>query len=222
VLLRGERAPRDWRAFAALAIVSAAVAFGLTAALDLNPALRWAVRDVGAVAADGLPLVFFTGWISNLGVLGWFATATAGILAARVSYRHGERRAAAYTGGAGAIALLLGIDDLFMLHDGAIASGEEALLLLWLTLVLTWTVIFFRELIRDELLPVLVLAGAFFAHAVVADVLPRDVPTLLHEDASKLAAIILLTAWSWATAERTLHSLAPTTKTQDIPMKAGR
>ena len=113
-----------------LAGLSSALVVVLSLAIEVSPAVKLAVRDVAAVARDGLPLPFYTGWISNIGCVGWFASAAALLVCAHICVRRGRRRAAVYTGGAGVFSLLLGADDLFMLHDGAVGTGEEALLLL--------------------------------------------------------------------------------------------
>ena len=189
-----------------LAGLSSAVVIALSFAIESSPAVKLAVRDVAAVARDGLPLPFFTGWISNVGFVGWFASAAALLVCAHICVRHGRRRAAAYTGGAGAFSFLLGADDLFMLHDGAIGAGEEALLLLWLLAGLTWAVSFRHELRLDPNLPLLVLAAAYFGHSTIADLATNGV-LIVHEDATKLAGIIVWTTWAWATAER--HLTAP-------------
>lgn len=199
----GQRGTRHWTKFWLLLGISIVVVMALTAVIETYPIVMLAVRDVAAVARDGLPLPFFTGWLSNVGIVGWFVSAAVLLVGAQVSHRRGQRRVAAFAGGAGAISLLLGTDDLFMLHDGAIASGEEALLLLWLTLALTWAVSFRRELAKDANLPLLVLTAVFFGHSVVTDLLTNSV-LVVHEDASKLAGILLWAAWAWSTAERAI------------------
>jgi hypothetical protein len=197
------RPERHWGVFWILASLSSAVVIALSLAIEANPAMKLAVRDVAAVARDGLPLPFYTGWISNAGFVGWFASAAALLVCAHVCVLQGRRRAAAYTGGAGVFALLLGADDLFMLHDGAVGTGEEAILLLWLLLGVTWAISFRHELRHDPNLPLVVLAAAMFGHSVIADLATSGV-LVVHEDATKLAGIIVWTTWAWVTAARTI------------------
>ncbi len=199
------RAPRYWGTFLIVAALSSGVAIGLTAAIEAFPVLKLAVRDVAAVARDGLPLPFFTGWISNIGIVGWFVSAAALFVAARVCAGSRQWRSAVFTGAAASLSFLLGVDDLFMIHDGAITFGEEWLLLLWFSIAAAWVVVFRRELLRDPLLPVLVLCAAFLGHAVVADIMAHGT-LLLHEDASKLAAILVWSSWALATTQRVIES----------------
>lgn len=200
------RPERHWSTFWVLAGLSSAVVIVLSLAIQVNPAVKLAVRDVAAVARDGVALPFYTGWISNIGFVGWFASAAALLLCAHICVRQGRRRTAAYTGGAGVFSLLLGADDLFMLHDGAIGTGEEVLLLLWLLLGVTWAVSFRHELGQDPNLPLLLLTAAMFVHSVITDLTTSGM-LVVHEDATKLAGIMVWTAWAWATAER--HIVSP-------------
>ena len=200
------RPERHWTMFWVLAGLSSAVVIVLSLGIEVDPAVKLAVRDVAAVARDGLALPFYTGWISNVGFVGWFASAAALLVCAHICVREGRRRSAAYTGGAGVFSLLLGADDLFMLHDGAIGTGEEVLLLLWLLLGLTWAVSLRHELGHDPNLPLLVLASAMFGHSVITDLTTSGM-LVFHEDATKLAGIVVWTAWAWATAER--HIVSP-------------
>ncbi|MDJ0334454.1 hypothetical protein QMG83_04380 [Salinibacterium sp. G-O1] len=199
------RAPRHWGIFWIAFAASSGVAIGLTAAIEAFPVLKLAIRDVAAVARDGLPLPFFTGWISNIGIVGWFVSAAALLVAAQVGAGSRHWRSVVFTGAVASLSFLLGVDDLFMIHDGAITFGEEWLLLLWFSLAIAWVIMFRRELLHDPLLPVLVLCAAFFGHAVVADIVANG-SLLLHEDASKLAAIVLWTGWALATTQRVIES----------------
>src|SRR5215210_2288155 len=83
-------------------------AFAIAALYDVRPSVLY--RDPSAVTGSK----FIIGWFSNLGAVGWFSAATACLFAA--SFVHNGSRPSLLL--LGVLTLALGIDDLFMIHDG--------------------------------------------------------------------------------------------------------
>lgn len=84
---------------------------GLTTSVDI-PHL---VRDPAAVA--NVP--FYTGFVSNVGVLGWVVAAAILLFAAAVlKRRSASAERVAFLRRVGAVTAVLALDDLFMIHDG--------------------------------------------------------------------------------------------------------
>ncbi len=186
---------------------SVAAAAALTVVIGLEP--EWygvAVRDVLAVARAGDPLTFYAGWVTYLGALGWFAAATAGVLTGLVLRGRAPRRRTSLLLWGGLVSLAMGVDDLFMFHDGVLAwqgVPEEATMAALGLAAAVWALTFLGSWARELTGLLLVAAGAWFAHSVLVDVL--DVSLLVHEEASKLAAVLCWTAWFTAVSARELR-----------------
>lgn len=195
------RVPRDWARFVVLAALAVTIAIALTRAARESDGIQFALMDVASVARAGIAPPFYTGWLSYAGIVCWVGAGTVAIMAAWIS-RPG--RAARFLVGAGVLSLLLGIDDLLMLHDGASGVPEELIFGLYGALVVSWTLVYFPEITRNADLPVLALAMLAFGYAVLADITDWGFSSIVHEDAAKLAAVFLWSTWLWATAARAL------------------
>lgn len=204
------RAPRNWRRFAVVAALAMIIAVGVTIAWRLLPPVQFTLRDMHAVAnaLGGVPPVY-TGWLVYVGVLGWFAATAAAFLLALLARRvPGRGELTAFGFGFAALTLLLGVDDLFLLHDGIlpVLGVRESTYLLALTLLaVAWGLVFLPMLLRDPDMPIFALAVALFAWAMLADQLEgASVLDLLNEEAAKLAAVFLWTVWIFSVALREL------------------
>ncbi|NAZ73999.1 hypothetical protein GTQ99_00950 [Kineococcus sp. T13] len=185
-------------AVAATAVLSALVAVGLTLLVARNPVyFGTAVRDVLAVATAGDPLVFYTGWVTQVGVFGWICAAAAGILAGSVARSSGRRREGNLLVLGGLVSAAMGVDDLMMFHDSALLRlgvPEQVTMGVLGLAALTWGLSYARDLLRGAPAVLLVLAALWFGHSLVADEVGG---LLLHEEATKAAAICCWTAWFW-------------------------
>ncbi|PPK97995.1 hypothetical protein CLV92_102146 [Kineococcus xinjiangensis] len=189
------------------AVASTAIAVLLSAVIQSNPAyFTAAVRDVLAVARSGDQLPFFTGYVTFAGCVGWIAAAAAAVLAGWVALRRGSRRAGGLLLGVGGLSAILAADDLFMLHDGPLGGQipEQAIMGTWVVLAGVWALTFRRELLADRTLPLLALAGVWFAHSFLADAVPAVGAMWLHEESTKFAAILCWFLWVWLRSVRTL------------------
>src|SRR5690606_27552083 len=101
---------------------------------------------------------------------------------------------------------ILGVDDLFMLHDGVLwiifRFGESKLMPIWIALAVIWGLLFLPELLGNP--DMLIFAGAviFFAFGMFGDMAPDSIFGLGHEEAAKLAGIMLWALWALWTAQR--------------------
>lgn len=139
---------------------------------------------------------FAIGWFSHFGAVVWITAGTVLLFAASLVDGH-ERRS---LGLLGALTVLLGADDLFLLHDGLFAMlGVPSLLvsLLYGGLMATWLGLS-RRSVRDSRWPLLAAGTGLLAASVFVDLLHDAAPAsteavYLLEDVAKLAGILF---WS--------------------------
>ena len=137
-------------------------------------------------------LAWYTGLVSNLGVLGWTAATTGAGLGA-VAAAHGRRLAAAEMLRAGAtLSGLLLLDDLFQLHIVVADALEVSKLMVYLTyagLGLWWGLVHRRELQRTRW-PLLFAAIAALAVSALVDLAGDGRGrALIAEDSAKFLGI---------------------------------
>ncbi len=141
-------------------------------------------------------LPWYTGMISNLGVLGWTTATVAAAGAGWVSRLGGRQRAAQMLRGGSLLSALLLLDDLFQLHivvSKTIGTPKAGFYAMYFGLALWWSVGAAAELRRTRW-PLLAAAGAAFGGSVVVDQLgtPSEL-SLLVEDSLKFLGIL---AWA--------------------------
>jgi hypothetical protein len=138
---------------------------------------------------------FFAGWISSANAMVWCAAAVVCLFSSAL-VRRGEW--STFLLWSGLLSLLLGVDDLFMLHDGLFpwlfGIGDRPTFAAYGLLTLLWLWVFRRTILRTNYV-LLGIALALFAVSVLAD--RRFVaiaPHRLHllEDGAKLLGV---TAW---------------------------
>jgi len=193
---------------AALALILAATALlfgaiGWWRSTSLVP-LMYFTRD--AVALRHAP--WYTGMLSQLGIMTWVAAATAALLGA-LALPAGRTRSMLAT--FGAITAYIALDDAFLLHEVVIPHSiglpESGVYALYLLLTGAAALCFWRELLAHSRLLLgasIVLLGA----PVVLDMLQQISPALEPwMAASKLAGL-----WCWAAywLRRSLQALRET------------
>lgn len=204
------RAPRDWRRFALWAVIAALAVGSLTVILAISPEMRLAARDIGTVASgstNGVPL--YTGWLVFLGVVFWFGAASLGIVTGRVARRSsGTAQTASMMFWFGLLMLLLGVDDLFRLHDGIflkLGIKENTTLLVWGVLAMVWGLWHLPRILRDRYMPIFALGVLSFALSILVEQLEDTSLNLgVNEEAAKFGGVLLFAVWAWSVATRAL------------------
>ena len=193
-----ERRTATWGEAAAVALGLSTAVMALTLLItDLAGApLTHMTRDPITVDDSPLPTALI-GATSNLGVVLWIGTAVVCLFAAALSDT--DAPTTRFLVASGALTALLGLDDLFLLHEqfehlpGRI--GELAYVPLYLGLVSLYLVRFRGELRRHGA-PLLAIAFAMFALSVAIDIgFAYSTNRAFLEDGFKLAGIACWTAF---------------------------
>lgn len=139
---------------------------------------------------------FYTGLLSNLGILLWCATATITLFGAAVLDTRSQRREwVLFLRWSGLFTTILLFDDLFLFHEIVFPKfldiREGYVVLCYGLLLLVYLGIFHRQIIRTQFL-ILILAGVCFAGSLLIDRLPEDWMAEHHlfEDGSKFVGIV--------------------------------
>lgn len=144
---------------------------------------------------------WYTGLVSNLGVLGWSVATTAGFFGTWIGRYGGRPNAATMLGRGAVLSSVLLLDDLFQLHVAVkplFGISKPVVYLCYLLVGLWWLTTQHRE-IRRTRVELLVAAGAAFATSVLFDQAGTSTGTfsaqsaLVIEDAAKFLGVL---AWA--------------------------
>jgi hypothetical protein len=167
----------------ALVLVPIAALFGSAVVASLvipGLSLDMLTRDPLAVTEGDR----YLGALSNVGIVMWAMAAGACILAALALRRQARPGAAvSFFAWSAALTAVLGLDDLFQLHEWVqprLPSGEVAVVVGYVVLVGIYAWQFRRSLLTAEY-ALIVAAGACFAASIAVDA----VPDRLHPEALK-------------------------------------
>lgn len=159
--------------YALVIVATAAVLMAVaTASLALDVKLSTLIRDPLAVV-EASPMV---GFLSNLGIVLWSASAGVCYLATLTLWR-GDRMALAwFFFWSGMLTTLLTLDDLFQLHEAVIPSilgrGQRAMMIAYIGLVAVY-VWRFRKTLLDTDYTLLVASGVGFCISIGVDLVPH-------------------------------------------------
>lgn len=140
----------------------------------------------------------YLGFMSTLGVLLWTSTAAVCLFAAYFLYlTRAQKDVVLFAIAGGLLSAWLGFDDQFQVHERVaprFGIPEIASYILYGLLVVAYFVRFSREVLRADIV-LLILAGVFFSTSIVLDVLLEDgAPVVLSlEDGAKFIGIA---AWA--------------------------
>lgn len=184
---------------AALALAAAMIGLVLYIHASADVSMGTLTRD----PLSGKPA--YLGLLSQVGILAWAAGAAVSLAAA--SALRGTPRGR-FLLGAGALSVVLCIDDAFLLHDEVlplIGVPEGFIYVAYIGLIVVFLVTFRRHILQTQY-AVLMLALAFLALSMVCDAwgLPWLDPYLL-EDGAKFVGITLWTAYLCTDAESALR-----------------
>lgn len=189
------------RAAAPLVIVWAAGLGVLAAAIGQDVVEQEALL-LDPVTVGGLP--WYTGLVSQLGVVCWAVAATVAGCGGFVAWLVGRRRAAMFLASGAALGTLLLVDDLFQLHAVLLPRWlgvpKLAIVAAYAVLAGAWVVLNLGELLRTRL-HLFGASAVAFAASVGADVVGDGSGTwLVAEDGGKLLGILAWAAFFIATS----------------------
>jgi hypothetical protein len=141
----------------------------------------------------------YIGFLSNIGMIFWFATAGVLLFSAYFAQQnHQNKKVLFFLTNAFLLTLFLGLDDLFMFHDELAHRGirEEYFYIFYAIWLLT-ILIFFRRMIKNTLYPLILVYGTVFGCSIIIDKLIAE--AYLIEDMLKFVGIL---NWSfyWTTS----------------------
>lgn len=151
-------------------------------------------------------LAAYAGFLSNAGVIFWCATAAVCLFSAAVLPASARDRSLVQA--AGWISALMGLDDLFRLHESVIPRVlgiPELAVYAAYALLGAWFVLRFQEMLLRRDGRLLVTALACFAGSVALDLTSLPIDPYLLEDSLKFAGIA---CWFVYFARRSFLSLA--------------
>ncbi len=154
---------------------------------------------------------WYTGLVSNLGVLGWTTATVASAMGAAAAHRGGRPGAAQYLRAGASLSGLLLLDDLFQLHivvPRALGQPKMVFYACYAVLAAWWAVGETKELLRTRW-PLLGAAVAALATSVAVDVLADGGEgALVVEDSAKFLGILAWALYFWLTTADIVGSLA--------------
>jgi hypothetical protein len=161
-------------------------------------------RDPNSVAG----LNFSTGWLSNLGAMTWFVTATCAFFSAWLHDRCKTRTSLLLLA---TLSTILGADDLFMIHEGLLPFlrvPEATVYAIYPVLMLVWVGGFWPQILQTNWPVMLVALAGLFASSVLdvsneAGFADSEL-SRVAEDAVKLLGIsfwsVYVVDYAWAAA----------------------
>ncbi|SDR86598.1 hypothetical protein SAMN05216421_0473 [Halopseudomonas xinjiangensis] len=157
-------------------------------------------RDPTAVAGVRI----YIGFLSQVGIFFWSTTATLCLFVALViPGRAQTRRIRGFFVAAGALTLMLGLDDVFLLHEHLFPFlGVNELVVLGVYGLCTVAfLLYFHKIILNSEFLLLTMALVFFGASVVIDVLDIEwIDPYLLEDGAKLIGLVSWTGYFFRTA----------------------
>lgn len=139
----------------------------------------------------------------------WYASAAICLFSARVlSTQTGNLKIKPFLLVSGLLALILGLDDAFLLHEEVIPRflgvPEEAVYVIYVGFVLFYLVIFYPVIRKTEYV-LLIMAFVFFGVSVSLDFFePPGIDPFLFEDAAKLVGLVSWLAYFFRTSALSL------------------
>lgn len=172
---------------------------------------------------------WYTGLVSNLGILGWTAATTTGFFGSWVARYGGRPGAASMLRWGAVLSTTLLFDDLFQLHVAVKPLGisKPMVYLGYLLATGLWCVLQFRE-IRRTRSELLIASGAAFAASVVVDQIGASLPllttqgALVLEDASKFLGVLAWAQYFTLTSSDIVKSIVQRQAAAKMRARAGR
>ncbi len=208
-----QRASQPSTRMIAAAFAVALLGLGAVFAVSLQGGVTMASLTVDPVAAGHLPL--YTGLLSNIGVLVWWAGATACAVLGLILHRQGARDARPVLLSGAALAFLC-LDDFFLLHEDvapAIGLSSSAASASYVVAALVFAYVI-RDYIRASRWTLFLFAVAFLGTSLAIDfandlVNEGSTPGIeyLGEDGTKFIGIVLFVTFFVGSAAQRVMSL---------------
>lgn len=180
-------------------------------------------RDPNAVAAQP----FVVGWLSNLGAVFWIVAATTSLMAYAQTLSAG--RPALSLGFLGGFSLLMGADDLFMIHDGLFEYAGipgAAMYVSYMVILALWFATCRSEILSGRwfyLALALICFGSSIAIDIIDDLGILPWKLFVPEDAMKLAGASFWMLYAVSTAwASTAIAARPARAPDPLPESSGR
>lgn len=151
---------------------------------------------------------FYVGFLSQLGIFMWSSSAAICLFSAAIFMQSSnDMRTRNFFIFSGLLSLMLGFDDVFLLHENVFPHfgiPEKIVLVTYALLTLTYLVRFFATILKTDYV-LLLMALSFFSFSVLSDILlPEAQASYLIEDSMKMMGQISWVAYyfraglSWA------------------------
>jgi hypothetical protein len=181
----------------------ASIAIGAVPLLAVVAAVLWLDIRSAVLMRDPVAVFegpWYTGALSQLGILVWAAAAAYCVLAASLLMG----RARWFFIASAALTLLLGLDDAFVLHERVFPDylGLDEIFVygIYLGLTITYLLVFIRQILFTEY-PLLAMAFGFFGLSIIMDVANLHGPgSFLLEDGAKFMGIVSMAIYYFRTA----------------------
>ena len=202
------------RPFLIIAIVSAVL---LGAVLLLH---SWKNIPIGRLTGDpvalaaGLPV--YSGFLSQIGILFWSASASICFFCRKVLHRsHVDKELKRFLTVSGAFTLWLALDDMFLFHETVLpilGIPQNAVLGSYVVFTLAYLFTFRRTILETNFL-VLVFSLSFFAMSVILDVFkPFKYSLTFFEEGAKLVGLVGWTVYFIGVGEYAIGSASDKAK----------
>ncbi len=190
-----------WFSVLRVGVIAALLAvFLIAVTLAVHFALGVPVGRLTRDAVSTLSAPAYIGFVSQAGIFMWAAAATVCLFVVCVLVHYpGSGRLRAFFLYSGALSLLLGIDDAFLLHERILPHfgvPQTIVLLGYVALVAIW-LIRFRSLILGRAAILLSISLVFFTMSVLMDVVANEgthIPSI-YEDGAKVIGIVFWLAY---------------------------
>lgn len=199
MLVDGESLKAQLRYLPGIALAIALPAVFLAAAVFQTAIpLETFTREPVIVAINTEDCCFIlSGAISNLGAIMWIAGAAVFLFSGILLHSLQDKRSAAFIGFMGVIALLFGLDDIFLIHDEILpwfGAPEKAVLLAYLCMLGAHTIIFAADILDNRYIA-LAIAYGLFGVALAEDVFKFTGSGDLHFFLEDGLRVVGLGAW---------------------------
>lgn len=157
----------------------------------------WKGVPIGRLTRDPTTIIrvpFYTGFLSQIGIFFWAASAAVCMFSAKVLSRHPDcLKIKRFLFVSGLLTLVLGLDDVFLLHEKffpRFGVPETVVVASYLGFVLFYLVRFYSIILKTDYI-LLGMALFFFGVSITLDLFdPSGIDPYLYEDGAKLVGIV--------------------------------